>query len=304
MIVNALLNYGYALAEAECRIAILAVGLDPGLGIVHTDHRGRDSLALDLQEPLRPVVDQHVLDLLKDRHFRADDFHETRSGECRLLPPLTHELAGWMPELARAVATIAEKVAHAIARSSPNKIELRTPLTRAKTRAAQNRSTVARQAPLTPTPLPTCRSSGAQLYEKRRKLCSTCWGVTRKELATQRAATAVRALAAARASGTDPTQSSEAQEKRRRSLVATKRAEAAWRSSREKPTITQQQLHEEVIPRLKERSLREVQETTGLSPSACSRIRSGKLTPHPRHWANLALLAHGRGHSASQRVTG
>ncbi len=32
--VNALLNYGYALGEIECTLALRAVGLDPGLGIV------------------------------------------------------------------------------------------------------------------------------------------------------------------------------------------------------------------------------------------------------------------------------
>ncbi len=206
--VNALLNYGYALAEAECRIAILAVGLDPGLGIVHTDHRGRDSLALDVLEPLRPIVDQHVLELLNNRHLRAEDFHETRTGVCRLLPPLTHELVQLMPDLARAVAPIAEKVAHAIARSCPSKIELRTPLTRAKTRAAQASARSAPRQPAgPPASMPTCRSCGATLFERRRRLCSSCWSVTRKNLAEQRATAGLAALATARAGGTDSTHS-------------------------------------------------------------------------------------------------
>ncbi len=34
--VNALLNYSYALAEAEARLAAQAVGLDPGLGVIQT----------------------------------------------------------------------------------------------------------------------------------------------------------------------------------------------------------------------------------------------------------------------------
>ncbi len=51
--INALLNYGYALAEAEARLAALTVRLDPGLGVIHTDRKDRDSLALDLLEPLR-----------------------------------------------------------------------------------------------------------------------------------------------------------------------------------------------------------------------------------------------------------
>ena len=52
--VNAILNYLYALLEAETTIACHAVGLDPTLGIVHADNRGRDSLALDLMEAVRP----------------------------------------------------------------------------------------------------------------------------------------------------------------------------------------------------------------------------------------------------------
>jgi CRISPR associated protein, Cas1 family len=51
--VNALLNYGYALGEAEARLAALAVRLDPTLGIIHTDQKARDSPAkIDLRTPL------------------------------------------------------------------------------------------------------------------------------------------------------------------------------------------------------------------------------------------------------------
>src|SRR5262249_23091818 len=50
---NALLNYLYAILEAETRVALLTVGLDPGLGIVHADVRARDSLALDVMEAVR-----------------------------------------------------------------------------------------------------------------------------------------------------------------------------------------------------------------------------------------------------------
>jgi len=44
--VNAVLNYLYALLEAEVRIACLKVGLDPGIGVLHADQKARDSLAL------------------------------------------------------------------------------------------------------------------------------------------------------------------------------------------------------------------------------------------------------------------
>src|SRR5205807_1440788 len=51
---NAMLNYLYAVLESETRLAIAALGLDPGLGFFHTDTPARDSLACDVMEPIRP----------------------------------------------------------------------------------------------------------------------------------------------------------------------------------------------------------------------------------------------------------
>ena len=52
---NALLNYLYAILESEMTIALLAQGLDPGIGMVHADIDGRASLALDAMEAIRPT---------------------------------------------------------------------------------------------------------------------------------------------------------------------------------------------------------------------------------------------------------
>ncbi|MCH8255181.1 MAG: CRISPR-associated endonuclease Cas1, partial [Gemmatimonadetes bacterium] len=42
---NAILNYLYTILEAEARIACRTMGLDPGLGVLHSDQPARDSLA-------------------------------------------------------------------------------------------------------------------------------------------------------------------------------------------------------------------------------------------------------------------
>lgn len=55
-------------------MACLAVGLDPGFGIVHLDRARRDSMALDLLEVVRPDVDRFVLELVASRTFRRRDF--------------------------------------------------------------------------------------------------------------------------------------------------------------------------------------------------------------------------------------
>src|SRR5439155_598586 len=108
---NAVLNYVYAILEAEARIAALAVGLDPVLGLLHADRPNRDSLACDLMEPVRPAVDRYVLELLNRRSFTKEDVFELLDGQCRLLPPLTHDLAVTAPRWARLVRPVADEVA-------------------------------------------------------------------------------------------------------------------------------------------------------------------------------------------------
>jgi len=43
--------------ETEAKIVLQAHGFDPGMGILRTDKRYCGSLARDLMDPLRPVVD-------------------------------------------------------------------------------------------------------------------------------------------------------------------------------------------------------------------------------------------------------
>jgi hypothetical protein len=55
-----------------------------GLGIVHNDARGRQSMALDLVEPVRPEV---VLDMIERRTFRKVEFVETADAHLWLRAP-------------------------------------------------------------------------------------------------------------------------------------------------------------------------------------------------------------------------
>ncbi|MGD3112327.1 CRISPR-associated endonuclease Cas1 [Streptomyces sp. YGL11-2] len=118
--VNALLNYAYRVAESACVTACRAYGIDPGMGISHADKDGRDSFALDLMEAVRPAVDRFVLGMLgygcdTGREFTAADFTQTRDGTCRVLAPLTHELAerlsGWFTDAAHHAADVRRTLA-------------------------------------------------------------------------------------------------------------------------------------------------------------------------------------------------
>jgi|SRR5579862_25906 len=135
---NALLSYCYSLLEAAARLSCLAMGLDPGLGVLHADQRARDSLALDIQESGRPEVDAFVLELLRARTFRAADFHETRQGVCRVLAPLTHELAAMLPVWESLMAPVVESVARAFAAGPDSRVgQVPTTLTGARRSAGR-----------------------------------------------------------------------------------------------------------------------------------------------------------------------
>jgi len=62
---NAALNYGYAILGAQVHDALLAAGLDPAAGFLHTDRAGKRSLVYDLIEEFRQAaVDRALLALL------------------------------------------------------------------------------------------------------------------------------------------------------------------------------------------------------------------------------------------------
>lgn len=107
---NALLNYGYALLEAETRIACYDAGLHPGLGIIHADRDGRASFVYDLMEPNRPRVDRLVLEFIRKHTFGDRECWETREGYCRLDPEVTAQVTPWVVRLKVAVIPVVQEV--------------------------------------------------------------------------------------------------------------------------------------------------------------------------------------------------
>ncbi len=73
--VNALLSLGYSLLTKDLTVACYAVGFDPMVGFYHQPRHGRPALALDLMEPLRPlIVDSSVLSAVNTRMISERDF--------------------------------------------------------------------------------------------------------------------------------------------------------------------------------------------------------------------------------------
>ncbi|MDP2903414.1 MAG: type I-C CRISPR-associated endonuclease Cas1c [Methylovulum sp.] len=78
--VNALLSFCYTLLTHDCRAALETTGLDPASGFLHQLRSGRPSLALDLAEEFRPMVDRFVLSLINKRQLVMKDFDISPNG--------------------------------------------------------------------------------------------------------------------------------------------------------------------------------------------------------------------------------
>jgi CRISPR-associated protein Cas1 len=82
--VNACLSLGYTLLHHEAVRETQVVGLDPLVGFLHAPWRGRESLACDLVEPLRPHVEEWVWRIFAERHLRGEHFSREKGGACLL----------------------------------------------------------------------------------------------------------------------------------------------------------------------------------------------------------------------------
>lgn len=78
--VNALLSFVYTLATSEFAAALETVGLDSYIGYCHSLRSGRISLACDLVEEARCIVERFVITLLNLQIIRENDFEKQISG--------------------------------------------------------------------------------------------------------------------------------------------------------------------------------------------------------------------------------
>ncbi|MBI4847726.1 MAG: CRISPR-associated endonuclease Cas1 [Nitrospirae bacterium] len=72
--VNAILSLCYTLVHFDIVREIEVIGLDPVIGFYHQFDYGRESLACDLIEPYRPMVDRFAWEIFRERTFTIRDF--------------------------------------------------------------------------------------------------------------------------------------------------------------------------------------------------------------------------------------
>jgi CRISPR-associated endonuclease Cas1 len=279
--VNAILNYLYALLEAEARLAVAALGLDPGLGFLHFDSPSRDSLASDVMEPIRPHVDAFVLDWITRTPLKRKWFFERPDGNCRLMASLTEQLSETVSTWRIAVAPIAERIARILWQTTTNrkpkgKVPPPTRLTQRHKREAKGVSSlpVQKQKP----PQNICQGCGSHI-SPRKTYCFSC-GV----------ATSTERLLDVAQQGRIIAVSPEVNARRAEKTRGHNLARWGWAAASQPTWLTNEFYETKIHPLLANIPRSTISDALGVSKTYASEIRAGKLLPHPRHWLKLAEL--------------
>jgi CRISPR-associated endonuclease Cas1 len=276
---NAILNYLYCVLESEARLAAAALGLDPGLGVLHVDTPARDSLACDLMEPVRSNVDSYLLDWITRQPLKREWFFEQRDGNCRLMGPFAVRLSETAAIWKRAVAPIAEWVAKQFWSTTQKRTQSHlapTHLTQAHRREAKGLSS----------------EIIASLVRRTENLCPGCGKTIQdKSVSCARCAIgdATENMLNAAWIGRRTANSPEAQAKRAVKARKNALAQHSWKTSDQPDWLTTELFSKRIQPLLSNVAASAIRSSIGVSRWYASRIRKG-YRPHPRHWKKLAEL--------------
>ncbi|MGA8621598.1 MAG: CRISPR-associated endonuclease Cas1 [Candidatus Sulfotelmatobacter sp.] len=278
---HAILNYCFALLEAEARLAITSLGLDHGLGLgLHTDTADRSSVAFDILEPVRPEVERWLLDWIASEPLRRADFFETATGNCRLMAPMCTKLSATAPAWRKLVAPWAEYVARTLwAGTKSGRGRNSVPPTRlTQQRRTEDKGKIWLATVEPPKADHFCRGCGKTITNGRTHCAKCAVGA-----ATERLIDAARS---GRVAGHTPEAlAKEAQTQRQHA-----QARSAWTPASQPSWLTVQVYLQKIQPPLTRMSNSAIASRIGVSRWYAGRIRKG-YRPHPRHWEALADLA-------------
>ncbi len=77
---NTFLNYGYGILYSRVEKACIVGGLDPYVGIIHTDHYNKKSFVFDFIENFRIWIDETVVKLFAGRKVKQEQFDRLKNG--------------------------------------------------------------------------------------------------------------------------------------------------------------------------------------------------------------------------------
>jgi len=278
---GAMLNYLYAMLEAESRLALAALGLDPGIGVLHVDSRWRDSFACDLMEAARPDVDAYVLGCLTKRPLSRNWFFEKRNGNCRLMSKFAAKLSETAEMWKAAISPTAEWVARAFWSALPKFSRTLAPptrLTQSHRRVSKGGDSFGPEPPVVHLSR-VCDVCGTSLKGSRSRSCRAC------TVAVSRA----NMIEAAKL-GRVNTHNAVAEARRGATQAKQRRALRNWNPGSQPEWLSETVFRTQIQPLLSRIEVPRIAKSIDVSHPYATSIRRGDRLPHPRHWQNLANL--------------
>jgi CRISPR-associated protein Cas1 len=278
---NCALNYLYAILEAEARLAAAELGLDPGLGVLHKDTPNRDSLACDLMEPVRPLVDAYVFDWINSGPLRREWFFEQANGNCRLMGEFAAQLSETAAAWRKAVSPYAEQAAKIFwqGRSKKSRLTfLPTRLTQTRRSLAKSEHLVSNVATV-PKTNPRCPLCGSNLTTGS-LYCAKCVPAVNRENPLDQAKL-----------GRIATHSAIAEARRAATHAKQVKALREWNPADLPKWLDEDFYRREVLPRLSTFTVKKIRTAIDVSHPYATIIKRGLKIPHPRHWLILARAA-------------
>jgi hypothetical protein len=227
---------------------------------------GQDATAAAVAEPLQ------------------NEFAETSTGQCRIMPSLARQLASSTSTWAGEVSPHAELVARLLAADSglPSPPTLLTGDTRRAARPTSSR-TRPRQVPKPAPPAHVCRDCGREISGGHRR-CANCHAASNAARLREHQAASILVR---RTTGKHPSARADV----RARIAAAQRAH--WEARRPESgagyTGHPSEFRRLILPHLAGATPTDLAHLTGLSRGYCAQIRDGKRVPHVRHWAVLQL---------------
>jgi len=129
--VNAVLSLTYTIFSSRCSQSLISVGLDPYIGFFHKLSFSRQSLAADMIEPWRPLLDKFVSQLFKQQILKAEYFDYVanncllnKKGRSLYYPEFEHQMKVWQKGIDRMARYMVREIQQQLPFQQPKQLSL------------------------------------------------------------------------------------------------------------------------------------------------------------------------------------
>ena len=259
---QATLNYLYGVAESVCAIQLASVGLNPEVGIIHTDVDGRRSMALDLIETIRPEIDKLAFEYFHQQVFAKSDFWETDRGSVQLGLDVRRVLV-------RNAFLVENRARECAVKLRDWLSDFRIPLPR-KRRLGMGDLAIIHRCKFCGAPLPARSKKGNQ-----RTICNDCLQIERQERLSRGNKPGFRWSEAALAKHAKTSQA-------RQLEIAQWEAQFPQGELQDVLQRERRRFVVDILPRLHALTVTQISKAVGISQQyASSLIKTGRNIPHP-----------------------